>query len=89
MPAAAEPLASSIASEEYSREFGEFVESISATPDELAAIVSMPELSIPEVKQQVREGEKGNPRTDRAASGLADLQLLVKIRPAGVRSKHC
>ena len=76
------------ANEEYSREFGEFVESISVTAEELAAIVSMPELSIPEIKQHLRDGKNGSPTTNQTPSGRAVPQV-VKIRlPGRDRSKH-
>src|SRR5207248_7818898 len=85
--AAAKPLASGIGNDENSREFAEFIESISATPEELAAIVSTPELSIPEIKQQLRDGKTGRPQANRSGSGSAET-VLVKIRPPGVRSIH-
>ena len=53
---AVDPLASDDANEEYSCEFGEFLEGISATAEELEAIVAMPELSVPEVKKYLRDG---------------------------------
>jgi len=70
------------------REFGEFIESISATPEELAAIVSMPELSIAEIKELVRDGRLGYPQTDLFAPGAASQAVVVKIRPPGVRSNR-
>ena len=66
---AVEPSVSSNANEEYGREFGEFIESISVTAEELAAIVSMPELSIPEIKQYLRDGKNGEPPNQSIALG--------------------
>ena len=43
--------------EQSDREFRDFIESILVTHEELAAIVSMPELSIPQVKRHLRHGK--------------------------------
>lgn len=85
---AVEPLAFSDGNEEFSRQFGEFIESISVTAEELEAIISMPELSIAEIKQLVRNGQTGNLQTIRSAPVRAAPQVVVKIRPPGVRANH-
>ena len=82
---AVEPSVSSNTNEEYGREFGEFIESISVTAEELAAIVSMPELSIPEIKQYLRDGKNGSAQTNQSPSGSVAPPVLVKIRPPGSR----
>jgi len=85
----AEPLASNDPSADYSREFGEFIESISATPEELAAMVSMPELSVAEIKEFLRDSNTGNPQPNLSAPVRAASQaIVVRIRPPGVRSRH-
>ena len=83
---ALEPLASNNANEEYSREYGEFLESISATAEELEAIVSMPELSIPEIRQRLRDGRDTGAQQNQSRLGCEVSPMLVKIRPPGVRS---
>jgi len=86
---AAEPLASNDPNADYSREFGEFIESISATPEELAAMVSMPELSVAEIKELVRDGNTGNSQPNLSAPvRTASPAVVVRIRPPGVRSHH-
>ena len=85
---AVEPLASNDANAEYRREFGEFIESISATAEELEAIVSTPELSIPEIKQHLRDGRNRSPQRNQSPLWCAVSQVLIKIRPPGVRSTH-
>ena len=75
------------AKEEYTREFGEFVESISVTAEELAAIVSMPELSIPEIKQHLRDGKNRSPQWNQTHAERA-MPHVVKIRLSGPRSLH-
>ena len=79
------PITSDGANEEYTREFGAFVESISVTAEELAAIVNMPELSISEIKQHLRDGKDGGPAASETPSGRAVPQV-VKIRLPGPRS---
>jgi len=82
-------LASNDPNADYSREFGEFIESISATPEELAAMVSMPELSVAEIKELVRDGNTGNSQPNLSAPvRTASPAVVVRIRPPGVRSHH-
>ena len=50
--------ASSNTDEEYGRALRDFIESITVTAEELAAIISMPEFSIQEVKQFLQDGKE-------------------------------
>ena len=65
---------------EDDHEFRDFIESITVTKDELAAIVSSPGYSIPEIKQCLRSkrGAKGSPVGAANRSPNADAAPVAK-----------
>ena len=83
---AVEPLACTEADEECSREFGEFLESVSATAEEIEAVVSMPELTVAEVKRKLRAGRGSSTQEGRIPFGRPGSRVPVEIRPPGGRS---
>ena len=72
---------------EDDREFRGFIEGVSVTTQELAAIVSMPEFSIREVKQYLQDGKDSSPPKNqsslrRAVPGAGSRTMQGDARPA-------
>ena len=62
--------------EEDDREFRDFIESVSVTPEELAAMARTPELSsIHEVREHLREGKQKSPAKMTAPLALTEFLL--------------
>jgi hypothetical protein len=73
--------ASSNTDEQYGREFRDFIESITVTAEELAAIISMPEFSIQEVKQFLQDSKNSGPQNNSSSLGCVVRQVFVDIPP--------
>jgi hypothetical protein len=78
----AESSVSSNTNEEYDREYQDFIESISMTAEELAAFISMPELSMQEVKQYLHAEKNSSPKKYQSSLGCAVPQPFVERRRA-------
>lgn len=73
---------------EEDRDFLAFVTGISVTKEEIAAIVSMPDLSVPEVKRYLREGRgrgivpiiPGHPGNRTCGRAPARIQTKTRIK---------
>ena len=66
--------------EEHERDFCDFISSIAVTPEELVAIVSMPDYSIPQVKQHLRKARL----TGESVPAMAGPRTGNTPAPAGV-----
>ena len=67
--------------EEDDREFRDFIESVSVTQEELAAMVRTPELSsIHEVREYLREGKQNSPAKMTAPLALKEFQRRFQLR---------
>ena len=65
--------------EEDDREFRDFIESVSVTQEELAAMARTPELSsIHEVREYLREGKQNGPSKMTAPLALKELQRRLQ-----------
>ena len=67
--------------EEYEREFREFIESISVTSEQIAGIIGMPELSIPEVKRYL-QNDRANSLLARPRRDITSACLFPAARRA-------
>src|SRR3984893_1986719 len=67
--------------EEDDREFRDFIDSVSVTQEELAAMVRTPELSsIHEVREYLREGKQNSPAKMTAPLALKEFQRRFQLR---------
>jgi hypothetical protein len=82
VPALESP-ASCNADVEYDRAFRDFIASIAVTADQLAAIISMPELSIREVKRFLQDGKKSGAEKSPSSSGYVVPQVHVPPQAGG------
>jgi hypothetical protein len=73
--------ASSDTDENCRREFLDFIDSITVTAEELAAMISMPEFSIREVKQFLQDGKNSGPQENPSSLGCVVRQVFVNIPP--------
>ena len=69
--------------EEDDREFQGFIDAISVTAEELAAIVSMPEFSIQEVKKYLQDGKNKNPQSNRSSVRRAVPSAGYRVQSHG------
>jgi hypothetical protein len=70
--------------DEFDHEFQAFIASIAVTEEELAAIVNMPDYSIPQVKEYLRTGEL----TEDAVCSASSISRPQLRRPARSREQH-
>jgi len=78
------PVSVALVADEFDHEFQAFIASIAVTEEELAAIVNMPDYSIPQVKEYLRTGEL----TEDAVCSASSRSRPQLRRPARSREQH-